>query len=177
MAARREARAATETRHAAASRELVETRRLGERERAVLVERGTSLTSELERMSGAIAERESRIVALVADAARADAASSADDERSAALDARVAERSIDLETATLHATSIRAEVDQGHRALGEASTRLEVLQRMHESSADLDPGVREALAAGRDGQLKGICGTVAQLLLVPGSSKSPSRSR
>ena len=57
------------------------------RERAVLVERGTSLTSEHERMSGAIAERESRIAALEADAARADAASSADDERSAALDA------------------------------------------------------------------------------------------
>ena len=172
VAARREARATTETRHAAASRELVEMARLEaerERERAVLVERGTSLTSELERMSGAIAERESRIVALVADTTRADDASSADDERSAALDARVAERSVDLETATLHATSIRAEVEQGHRALGEASTRLEVLQRMHESSADLDPGVREALAAGRDGRLNGICGTVAQLLLVPGS--------
>ena len=127
-------------------------------------------------MSGAIAERESRIAALVADAAHADAASSADDERSAALDARVAERSIDLETATAHATSIRAEVDRLHRALGEASTRLEVLQRMHESGAGLYAGVREALAAGRDGRLKGVLGTVAELIVVPGLSKSPSRS-
>jgi chromosome segregation protein len=168
--ARRETRAAIETRLAAASRELTEIAgREAElaRERAVLVERGTSLSSEHERMRGGIAERETRIAALVADAADADAAGSADDERSAALDARVAELSKDLETATLHATSVRAAVDQTHRALGDASTRLEVLRRMHESGADLDPGVREALAAGRDGRLDGICGTVAELLVVP----------
>ena len=172
VTARREARAAIETRLAAASRELAEIARLEAqlaRERAVLVERGASLSGEQERLRGAIAERETRIAALEADAAHADAAASADDERSAALDARVAELSNDLETATTHATSIRAEVDRMHRALGEASTRLEVLRRMHESGAGLHAGVREVLAAGREGRLEGILGTVAELLVVPES--------
>ena len=153
VTARRETRAAIETRLAAASREVAESERLtGElaRERAVLIERGESLIAEHERLGGAIEERGRRIEAVAADVASADTAAQADAERSVALDARVAELSKDLEAATLHATSIRAEVDQLHRALGEASTRLEVLRRMRESGADLDPGVRAALAAGRE---------------------------
>jgi len=170
VTARREARGAVEARLAGASRELVEIARLEAelaREHAVLVERGTSLTGERERLRGAIAERETRIAALAADAAHADAAASADDDRTAALDAQVTELSNDLETATKHATSIRAEVDRMYRALGETSTRLEVLLRMHESGADLHAGVRDALAAGRDGRLEGIRGTVAEQLVVP----------
>ena len=107
VTARREARGAVEARLAGASRELVEIARLEAelaREQAVLVERGTSLTGEQERLRGAMAERETRIAALEADAAHADAAASADDERSAALDAQVTELSHDLETATKHAT-------------------------------------------------------------------------
>jgi len=172
VTARREARAAIETRLAAASRELAEVARLDAqmaRERAVLVERGASLSGELERLRGAIAERETRISALGADATHAAAAASADDERSAALDARVAELSNDLETAMTHANSIRDEVDRMHRSLGEASTRLEVLRRMHESGAGLHAGVRTVLAAGREGRLDGILGTVAELLVVPES--------
>jgi chromosome segregation protein len=172
MTARREARTAVEARLAGASRELVEIGRLEAdlaRERAVLVERGASLTGEHERLRGAIAERVTRITALEADAAHADAAASADDERIAALDAQVAELSIDLETVTNHAASVRTEVDRMDRALGEASTRLEVLRRMHESGAGLHAGVRDVLAAGRDGRLEGIQGTVAELLAVPES--------
>src|SRR5918998_5182256 len=40
---------------------------------------------------------------------------------------------------------------------------------MHESGAGLHAGVRDALAAGRDGRLEGILGTVAELLVVPES--------
>src|SRR5215217_5101061 len=172
VTARREARAAVEARLARASRELGEVGRLEAdlaRERAVLAERGASLTGEHERLRGAIAERQTRITALEADAAHADAASSADDERIAALDAQVAELSFNLETATNHAASVRTEVERMDRALGEASTRLEVLRRMHESGAGLHAGARDVLAAGRDGRLGGIQGTVAELLVVPES--------
>jgi len=172
VTARREARGSIEARLAGASRELTEIARLEAelaRERAVLVERGTSLTGEHERLHGAIAERETRIAALQADTALADAASSADDERSAALAVQITALSNDVEIATKHATSMRAEVDRMHRALGEASTRLEVLRRMHESGAGLHAGVRDALAAERDGRLEGIRGSVAELLVVPKS--------
>ena len=167
---RREARTAIETRLAVASRELGElSRHEAElaRERAVLIERCASLTGEQDRLRGVIAERETRIAALEADAAHADAAVSADDERSAVLDGRVAELSHDLETATTHATSIRAEVDWMHRTRDEASARLEVLRRMHESGSDLHAGVREVLVAGRERRLDGILGTVAELVVVP----------
>ena len=172
LTARREARTALEVRVAAVTRELTESERLaGElaRERAVLVERGESLSAEHERLRGAIDERGSRIETLEADAAQADAAAHADAERIAALDARIAELSRDLELATRHATSTEADAERLQRARGEASTRLQVLRRMHESGAGLRGGVREALAAGRDGRLDGILGTVAELLVVPES--------
>ena len=172
LTARREARTALEVRLAAATRELAESERLaGElaRERAVLVERGESLSAEHERLRGAIDERGRRIETLEADAAQADAAAHAEAERIAALDARIAELSRDLELATRHGTSTEANAERLQRARGEASTRLEVLRRMHESGAGLHGGVREALAAGRDGRLDGILGTVAELLVVPES--------
>ncbi|HEX5991269.1 MAG TPA: AAA family ATPase, partial [Thermomicrobiales bacterium] len=170
LSARRETRAALEARLATATRELAESERLaGEllRERAVLIERGESLTAEHERLRGAIEERGRRIETLETDAAQADAAAAADAERIAVLDARIAELSRDLEQATRRVTSTAADADRLHRALGEASTRLDVLRKMHESGAGLHGGVREALAAGRDGRLEGILGTVAELLVVP----------
>ena len=53
------------------------------------------------------------------------------------------------------------------RRQGQATTRLEVLQRLHESGPGLHAGVRAVLAAGRAGRLVGIVGTVAELLDVP----------
>jgi chromosome segregation protein len=172
LTALREARAALEARLATATRELAESERLtGElaRQRAVLVERGESLTAEHQRLRGAIEERGQRIEMLEADAAQADAAAHTDAERIDALDGRLAELARDLDLATRHATSTKADAERLHRALGEASTRLEVLRRMHASGAGLHGGVREALAAGRDGRLEGILGTVAELLVVPES--------
>ena len=125
LTARREARAALEARLATATRELAESERLtGElaRERAVLVERGESLTAEHERLRGAIEERGRRIETLEADVAQADAAAHTDADRIDALDARLAELARDLELATRHVTSARADAERLHRALGEAST-------------------------------------------------------
>jgi chromosome segregation protein len=172
LAAQREARAALEVRLAKATRELVESEQLaGElaRKQAVLVERGESLNAEHERLRGVIEERGRRIEALEADGTQADAAAHADAERVTTLDAHIAQLSRDLDLATKHATSTNADAEQLQRSLGEASTRLEVLRKMHEGGAGLRSGVREALVAGRDGRLDGILGTVAELLVVPES--------
>ena len=48
---------------------------------------------------------------------------------------------------------------------------------MHESGAGLHGGVREALAAGRDGQLKGILGTVARAARGSRAPRSRHRGR
>ena len=168
--ARRQARAVIETRLAAASRELAESERQEvevARRRAVLVERGESLTAEHERLRGAVAERGIRISVLEADVATADVATSTDCERITALDGRIAELVAELDAATRQATSLRTDAERLGRGLGEASTRLEVLQRLHESGTGLHGGVREVLAAADDGRLNGILGTVAGLLVVP----------
>ena len=170
VSARREARAIVEARLAATSHDLAENERQEvelTRQRAVLVERGEALSAEHERVSGAIEERSIRISGLEADAAAADADTSTDYQRIIALDGRITELLADLDVATAQAAALQSGVERLHRGLAEASTRLQVLRRLHESGAGLYGGVREVLAAGADGRLDGILGAVAELLVVP----------
>ena len=169
-AARRQEREAIDARVGHASRRLTDSERQeGEllRQQAVLTERGESLTTEHERLREALAERETRVAASEAAAASADAAVALDDERRAALQTRLADLASALESAKQDAALARADVDRAQADLGETSTRLAVLRRMQESGAGLHRGVRETLAAGRDGRLRSVLGTVAELLVVP----------
>ncbi|MDQ3227477.1 MAG: AAA family ATPase [Chloroflexota bacterium] len=168
--ARRAARSAIELRLAATAHDLAdEERQQGEllRRRAVLLERADSLSVEQERLSGAIAERRTRIATLDSDAAEAAATSAADDARGAALDTAVSDLSLTLQTSRDEAAGALAAREELHARLGEATTRLDVLRRTRESGAELHRGVREVLAAGSDGRLDGILGAVAELLVVP----------
>ena len=180
VTARREARGAIEARLAGASRELVETARLEANWRGserFLSSAALHLTVSMNACAAPLrtakhGSRHSRptphMAAPPPPLTTSGAPRSMRDSRT----------SNDLETATQHATSMRAEVDRLHRALGEAVTRLEVLRRMHESGAGLHAGVREVLTAGRDGRLKGIRGTMAELLVVAREiSRSRHRSR
>ena len=167
---RREARSLVEKQLSSASRQLAESERQDVelvRRRAVLVERGEALAAEHERLCAAIEERGTRISALAADAVTADAATLADDEQVTALDQQIAQLVAELGSATGQATVLRAEAERLQACLTETSTRLEVLRRLHASGAGLHSGVREVLAAGNDGRLDGILGTVAELLVVP----------
>jgi chromosome segregation protein len=169
-AARREARVAIEQRASVSARDLAESeRREGEllRQQAVLTERAESLATEHERLQGAMAERGERLAALAADTEDADAALATDQERIAALEAQLADLADALETARAEAAAAQTETDRLRAIAGEASTRLAVLRRMQESGSGLHRGVREALAAGRDGRLDGVLGTVAELIVVP----------
>jgi chromosome segregation protein len=168
--ARREERAAIDTRLASAAAELIETeRQTGEllRRRAVLIERGEFLTAEGERLRGAIAERAERIAVLTADAAKADAALAEDAERCAALDRQLADAVDASETAARKVAARRAEVDRLRRQRYEAATRLDVLHRLREGDAGVQTGVQAILAAARDGRLGGVRGTVGEFLVVP----------
>ncbi len=170
VSARRKARAAVEARLTAASRELAENERQEvelARQGAVLAERGEALTAEYERVAGAIEDRAKRISALEADAAAADVATTTDGERIIALDESINALVAELEVASEQLAALQSEAERLHRELAEASTRLQVLRRMHESGAGLYGGVREVLAAGADGRLDGVLGSVAELLVVP----------
>ena len=170
LAAHRAARGEIDQRVAAASRCLSEgERRETEllRQRAVLTERAESLRGESERLKGAIGESAARIASLESDLLRAAAASAEDDERATSVERQLAELTVALESATTDATSRRTERDQLERELAEAATRLEVLQRLQASGAELHAGVRAVLAASQDGRLGGVLGTVAERLVVP----------
>jgi chromosome segregation protein len=159
-----------ERRLADASRRLVEGERQEAallRQEAVLIERTTATAAERERARTAIAERASRIAALVADRTVVAETEATGAGHAAALESRLAELALAYERAAEESTNTRAAVDRLERRLGEAATRWEVLQRLHESGAGLHAGVRAVLAAGREDRLDGIVGTVAELLVVP----------
>ena len=66
----------------------------------------------------------------------------------------------------------RVDLDATASAANGAATHLETLRRLHESGAGLFGGVREVLAAGREGRLNGILGTVAELYRRSGSIRA-----
>src|SRR5690606_30430469 len=57
-------------------------------------------------------------------------------------------------------------VADAERRLGQASNRLAVLQRVQEEGTGLHAGVRRVMQAQREGALRGIRGTVAELIAV-----------
>ena len=152
LTARREARAAIETRLAAASRELAES----ERQEAELARRaGGSRRARRHRWPPSTSACAARSTERDDADRRTRGRSprmrtpppSADDERSAALDAR-ARRAVDgPRNRTTAIAAVAEPKSTGCIApLGEASTRLEVLRRMHESGAGLH--ARRAGGAG-----------------------------
>jgi chromosome segregation protein len=167
---RKQARATVESRLAAATRELAEGERKEAdllRRRAVLAEREAALLAEQERLQAAAKERAGRIATLRSDAEAATAAATRDDEQRQALDEEHADVTETLAEAAARSAAARDEVERLQRALGEASTRLDVLRRLHESGAGLHGGVREVVTAGRAGRLDGILGTIAELVEAP----------
>ena len=80
---------------------------------------------------------------------------------------RIAGLEIELARAREHSLACQREQERLRHAGGDASTRLDVLRRMHESGAGLFAGVKAITVAGREGQAPGVLGTVAELIEVP----------
>lgn len=168
--ARGQARAEIEKRVAAAERQLADCeRKTGEVQRgqAVLAARGESLAAECARLAEAIAERGQRIQIMERDAAAAASVSDADVERAALIAARLEALASTLQATSQEVRQRRDDAERVQHALGDATTRLEVLRRLQESGAGLHGGVKEVMAAARRGGLSGIQGTVAELIVVP----------
>lgn len=72
-----------------------------------------------------------------------------------------------LATQAARREEVQRELRTLERQLVERSTRLETLARLRESGAGLYAGTRAVLEAARDGQLSGIVGALASLLVVP----------
>jgi chromosome segregation protein len=145
------------------------TRREGElqRKRAALEERASALAAEQQRLESAIAERAERMAGVSGDADAAAEVELADAAQIAKVTQRIAALEGELAAAREHSQACLREQERLRHAAGDASTRLEVLRRMHESGAGLFAGVKAITVAGREGQAAGVLGTVAELIEVP----------
>jgi chromosome segregation protein len=137
------------------------------RRRALLEQRRETDTAERERAESAIAERTTRIEHLQTELAGFDAAEQADTAELASLDGRLTELANMIERANAAANAAREHVAVCERELGQATTRLDVLQKLQESGAGLFAGVRAVLQAARSGKLSGVRGTIVELIEAP----------
>lgn len=166
----RQARQELEGKLNAANRALVAgDRQAGDlqRRQAVLSERAGALAAEHARLEAMLHEREGRIAQLIGDADNAAAALATDDTRLAEMSDALTALANSLTEASAEVDRKRAGREQAQRRADEAATRLDVLRRMQESGAGLFGGVKTVLAAARAGQLAGVRGTVAELIVVP----------
>ena len=137
------------------------------RRRDLLAQRRETDAAERARVAAAAAERADRLAALGVEVAAADATARADDAARDAFAARAVDLAAAAERAAAAATTAQEAVAAAEGRLGQATTRREVLHRLHESGAGFHAGVRETLAAARAGRLAGVRGVVAELLEVP----------
>ena len=138
-----------------------------ERRRALLEQQRERDRSDRERAAQASDERADRIAGLTADLdaiAEAERAGVSECERlSQSLTALLAE----LERSQLAERTVRAELESINHSINETSARLEALERIQASGAGLFAGVQEVLAAAKRGQLAGVRGTIAELIVLP----------
>jgi len=138
---------------------------LGQQE-ALLDQKRDSANAEEERARRDIDERNERIASLEQEVA-------AFDEEDAKIVAQIATLEQSLEELRQQiaaqqesgkdAAAKLADIDRKH---GQATNRLDVLQRVHESGTGLHQGVRQVMQWHRDGSLQGVRGTVAELISV-----------
>ncbi len=137
-----------------------------EQRRALLVQRMQAVASDRERIDREREERAGRIAGFETELA----AFTEEDERIGGEMASLASRLDELKAslaekqeAAREAAADLAELDRRH---GQATNRLDVLQRLHESGTNLHAGVRQVMQWSRDGKLDGIRGTLAELIAV-----------
>ena len=137
-----------------------------EQRRALLVQRRETSEAERQRFSREGDERAGRIAGLEAELAAFEEESTritGDIARLATrLDELRGELTANQDVAKRTAASL-ADVDRQH---GQATNRLDVLQRVHDSGTGLHAGVRQVMQWEREGALGGIRGTLAELIAV-----------
>ncbi|MGC4107862.1 MAG: chromosome segregation protein SMC [Thermomicrobiales bacterium] len=137
-----------------------------ERQRAVLAQRMESASGEQERFAADIASRTERIGELEREMEAFSAEDARIGEQIAAQEAAIVAIRQEIEAERAKGQEANAQVAAVEREHGQATNRLDVLQRVHESGTSLSAGPRQVMQWHRDGSLSGIRGTVAELIAV-----------
>ncbi|MGC4190178.1 MAG: chromosome segregation protein SMC [Thermomicrobiales bacterium] len=167
--ARRQERTALEAAAAKHARTVADHERMLadlERQRAVLAQRMESASGEQERFAADIAGRTERIAGLEREMEAFAAEDARIGEQVAAQEAAIVAIRQDIEEHRARGQEASAQLAAIEREHGQATNRLEVLQRVHESGTGLHAGPRQVMQWHRDGALSGIRGTVAELIAV-----------
>ncbi|MGN6483364.1 MAG: chromosome segregation protein SMC [Thermomicrobiales bacterium] len=137
-----------------------------DRQRAVLAQRMESASGEQERFAADIASRTERIAELEREMEAFAAEDARIGEQIAAQEAAIVAIRQEIEAERARGQEASAQIAAIEREHGQATNRLEVLQRVHESGTSLHAGPRQVMQWHRDGSLSGIRGTVAELIAV-----------
>lgn len=137
-----------------------------ERQRAVLAQRMESASGEQERFAADVASRTERIAELEREMAAFALEDARIGEQIAAQEASIVAIRQDIEEHRQSGQAAHAAVAAVEREHGQATNRLDVLQRVHESGTGLNAGPRQVMQWHRDGSLAGVRGTVAELIAV-----------
>ncbi|MDQ2683269.1 MAG: AAA family ATPase, partial [Chloroflexota bacterium] len=123
--------------------------------------------AERERSETAARERAERLQRLTADLMALDQAEETSGFRLSSIDAGVIELATAVSAATAEASRFSEQIKAQERELADLSARLRELRRIHESGVGLFAGVRAVVQAARNKELKGIRGTLAELIDLP----------
>lgn len=137
-----------------------------QQKRALLIQRKETSAADTERLTAESKERENRLQTLSAELAEHEHTDKSLTDQIAALDANLAELQQEIEAATESSRASLEEQAQVERDLAQASHRMEILQRMHESGEGLFQGPRNVVQWHSAGKLSGIRGTLAELIEV-----------
>jgi len=137
-----------------------------QQQQALLAQRQETATAEQERAARDIEERGERIASLEREVAAFETGDVGIGEQIAMLESRHQDYLQKIAVKQEHAREasiLLVEIDRKH---GQATSRFDVLQRVHESGTGLHAGVRQVMQWSRAGSLEGILGTVAELISV-----------
>jgi chromosome segregation protein len=134
--------------------------------RALLVQRRETSGIERERTRREREERASRIAGLESELAAFEDEDARIAGEIASLDARLDVLRASIATSRDVARDASVSLAEVERRHSQATNRLDVLQRVHESGTGLHAGVRQVMQWEREGSLEGIRGTLAELISV-----------
>ncbi|MGB3330753.1 MAG: hypothetical protein WBA46_17455, partial [Thermomicrobiales bacterium] len=137
-----------------------------ERQRAVLAQRMESASGEQDRVAADIASRAERVGELEREMEAFAAEDARIGEQIAAQEAAIVAIRQDIEEHRTQGQDANVQLAAIEREHGQATNRLDVLQRVHESGTGLHAGPRQVMQWQRDGSLSGVRGTVAELISV-----------
>ncbi len=137
-----------------------------QQKRALLIQRKETSAADTERLTAESKERATRLETLSAELAEHEETDSTLAEQLVSLEKQISALHADIESATESSKKSLEQRSQLERGLAQASHRVEILQRMHDSGEGLYQGPRSVVQWHAAGKLSGIRGTLAELIKV-----------